>query len=109
MVDIMLMSASTNDVLTIHERLFDSSHVTPAARANDTTDIFVVRGNAYIQEPSRPFRTTTLDHIQCGHIDCRPDERVLGANLGLYSTTFNNRLDDDLASLEEYRQFRIEA
>lgn len=109
LVDIMLMSASTNDVLTVRERLFDNSHVTPAARANDTSDIFVVRGNAYIAEPSRPFRTATLDHIQCGHSDCAPEERVRGANLGLYSITFNNRLDEDLAALEEYKRFRIEA
>src|SRR5712692_6519216 len=34
-VDIMLMSASTSDVLTIQERLFETSEVTPAARAND--------------------------------------------------------------------------
>jgi hypothetical protein len=108
-VDIMLMSASTNDALTIGERLFENSHVTPAARANDTTDIFVARGNRYIQEPSRPFRTAALDHIQCGHLDCDPAERVLGANLGLYSITFNNRLDEDLTALEEYRRFRIEA
>src|SRR5947208_10465801 len=39
LVDIMLLSASTSEVLTIHERLFDDSPVTPAARANDTTDI----------------------------------------------------------------------
>ncbi|HVA50791.1 MAG TPA: hypothetical protein VNH11_30885 [Pirellulales bacterium] len=109
LVDIMLMSASTNDVLTIQERLFDDSHVTPAARANDTSDIFVVRGNAYIQEPSRPFRTASVDHIQCGHVECQPAERVRGANLGLYSITFNNRLDEDLWALEEYRKFRVEA
>jgi hypothetical protein len=108
-VDIMLMSASTNDVLTIQERLFESSHVTPAARANDTSDIFVVRGGKYAAEPSRPFRTAALDHIQCGHLDCEPAERALGANLGLYSITFNNRLDEDLASLEEYGRFRREA
>src|SRR6476661_1161701 len=41
LVDIMLMSTSTNDVLTLQEQLFENSHVTPAARANDTTDIFV--------------------------------------------------------------------
>jgi hypothetical protein len=69
LVDIMLMSASTNDVLTIGERLFDGSEVTPAARANDTSDIFVVRGGAYLADPSRPFRTALLDHIQCGHVD----------------------------------------
>src|SRR5437870_9072170 len=34
LVDIMLMSASTSEVLTIHQRLFDNSPVTPAARAN---------------------------------------------------------------------------
>ena len=109
LIDIMLMSASTNDLLTIGERLFDNSHVTPAARANDTSDIFVVRGGDYITAPSRPFRTAALDHIQCGHLDCQPEERLRGANLGLYSITFNNRLDDDLAALEEYRRFRLEA
>lgn len=108
-VDIMLMSASTNQVLTIGERLFASSHVTPAVRANDTSDIFVVRGTSYLTEPSRPFRTANLDHAQCGHLDCAPDERSQGANLGLYSMTFNNRLDEDLAALEAYREFRLEA
>ncbi|MEX0585511.1 MAG: hypothetical protein WD176_02625, partial [Pirellulales bacterium] len=109
LVDIMLMSASTNDLLGIQQRIFEGSHVTPAARANDATDIFIVRGSRYAQEPSRPFRTATLDHIQCGHVDCEPEERVLGANLGLYSVTFNNRLDEDVASLAAYREFRIEA
>ncbi|HVX14448.1 MAG TPA: hypothetical protein VHC22_24895 [Pirellulales bacterium] len=108
-VDIMLMSASTNDVLAIQERLFEDSHVTPAARANDTSDIFVVRGGSYIQEPSRPFRTASLDHIQCGRVECEPAERTRGANLGLYSITFNNRLDEDLWAIEEYRKFRVEA
>jgi hypothetical protein len=109
LVDIMLMSTSTNDVLTLQERIFENSHVTPAARANDTTDIFVVRGGSYIQEPSRPFRTAAVDHIQCGHLNCEPGERTRGANLGLYSMTFNNRLDEDLRALEEYRHFRLEA
>src|ERR1700719_2625199 len=39
LVDIMLMSASTSEVLTMHQRIFADSPVTPAARANDTTDI----------------------------------------------------------------------
>lgn len=108
-VDIMLMSASTNDALTLGEGLFDNSHVTPAARANDTSDIFVVRGGGYVQQPARPFRTAVLDHIQCGKVACSPEERSSGANLGLYSVTFNNRLDDDLRTLEEYRRFRVEA
>ena len=47
LVDIMLMSASTNEVLTIQKRIFDNSPVTPAARANDTTDIHVIRGSTY--------------------------------------------------------------
>src|SRR2546421_9960861 len=38
LVDIMLMSASTSEVLTVHKRIFDNSSVTPAARVNDTTD-----------------------------------------------------------------------
>ena len=109
LVDIMLMSASTNDALTISERLFDNSAVTPAARANDASDVFVIRGSSYIAQPSRPFRSATLDHIQCGHVDCNDAQRTRGANLGLYSITLNNLLDEDLATLEAYRQFRIEA
>ena len=109
LIDIMLMSASTNEALAIGERLFETSHVTPAARANDASDIFAVRHGRYIAEPSKPFRTATLDHIQCGHVDCDPAERARGANLGLYSVTFNNRLEDDLVALEVYRQFREEA
>jgi hypothetical protein len=109
LVDIMLMSASTNDVVTISEGRFDNSPVTPAARANDTSDIFVVRGGHYLESPAKPFRSAALDHIQCGHLDCEPTERVRGANLGLYSVTFNNRLEDDLQTLEEYGRFRQEA
>ncbi len=109
LVDIMLMAASTSEVLTIHKRLFDNSPVTPAARANDTTDIHIIRGSKYPTSPSLPFRTATLDHIQCGHLDCKPEERRLGANLGLYSITFNNDTELDRAALEEYKLFRLEA
>ncbi|HEY7327034.1 MAG TPA: hypothetical protein VH592_05315 [Gemmataceae bacterium] len=109
LVDIMLMSASTSEVLTIQKRLFDNSPVTPAVRANDTTDIHIIRGSKYPSSPSLPFRTATLDHIQCGHLDCKPEERQLGANLGLYSITFNNDAVLDRAALEEYKQFRLEA
>src|SRR3989440_2016526 len=90
LVDIMLMSAHTNEILNIQKRIFDKSSVTPAARANDTTDIHIIRGSRYAAQPSLPFRTATLDHIQCGHVDCKPEERHLGADLGLYSITFNN-------------------
>src|SRR5207253_7654081 len=60
LVDIMLMSASTSEVLTIHERIFDNSPVTPASRANDTTDIHIIRGGKYPTDASLPFRTATL-------------------------------------------------
>jgi hypothetical protein len=109
LVDIMLMSASSNEVLTIKERLFDNSPVTPAARANDTTDIWVIRGGHYHERPSEPFRSAAIDHIQCGHLDCKPEERVVGCNLGLYSITFNNAYEQDYQALEEYRAFRLEA
>lgn len=109
LVDIMLMSASSSEVLTIQERLFDNSHITPAARANDTSDIFAVRGGNYLKEPSRPFRSATIDQIQCGKVDCQPAERSLGANLGLYSMTLNNRVSLDRDTLERYKEFRIEA
>jgi hypothetical protein len=109
LIDIMLMSASTNEILTIQQRLFDKSHVTPAARANDTTDIHVIRGAVYPSEPSLPFRTATLDHIQCGQLDCPTESRVRGANLGLYSLTFNNDTRLDREVLENYKNFRLEA
>src|SRR6267142_1248793 len=75
LVDIMLMSASTSEVLTILKRIFDRSSVTPAARVNDTTDIHIIRGSKYPTAPSLPFRTATLDHIQCGKVECQPEER----------------------------------
>ncbi len=109
LVDIMLMSASSNYALTIHERLFENSAVTPAVRANDTTDVHIARGSRYVESPARPFRTASLDHIQCGHLDCSPDERTLGADLGLYSVTFNNDLAHDVATLERFHEFRAEA
>ncbi len=109
LVDIMLMSASSNYALTIQERLFDRSPVTPAVRANDTTDIHLARGASYSQSPSRPFRTASLDHIQCGHLDCEPRERTVGADLGLYSVTFNNNLERDLETLVRFHEFREEA
>ena len=108
-VDIVLMSASTNHALTIRERLFDGSHVTPAARANDTTDVHIARGSRYAESPARPFRSADLDHIQCGHLDCEPGERTIGADLGLYSVTFNNDPDLDRATLERFHEFRAEA
>ncbi len=110
LVDIMLMSASSNEILTIRERLFESSPVTPAVRANDTTDIWLATGTGrYSSQPSLPFRTATIDHIMCGKVECAPEERKLGADLGLYSVTFNNDAEFDRQTLEAYKQFRLEA
>ena len=55
-VDVMLLSASNVETLAIEEKLFENSPVTPAARANDTSDIWVVRGGKYPRQASRPPR-----------------------------------------------------
>src|SRR5688572_12053031 len=109
LVDIMLMSASTSEVLTIQERLFDGTAVTPAARANDTTDIHLMAGGTYAAAPSRPFQSTTIDHVQAGKLDPTPSDRTRGANLGLYSITPNNNLDFDFVTINAYKEFRLEA
>ena len=108
-VDIMLLSASNVEVLAMEERLFENSPVTPAARANDTSDIWAVRGGKYPREASRSFRTATLDHIMYGCIDPKPNEKIIGADLGLYSITFTNNLDEEHQALREFHKFRLEA
>src|SRR3712207_648223 len=70
---------------------------TLAVRANDTTDIWNPRGGGYAGRPSRPFRTADLAAV-------RPF-----CDLVLYSVTFNNDLDRDLATVEAYGRFRREA
>ncbi len=109
LVDIVIMSASSSELLTIRERIFDASPVTPAVRANDATDIHVIRGACYPHAYSRPFASATIDHIQAGKTPCSESERRLGANLGLYSVTFNNDPEHDLETLRAYKAFRIEA
>jgi hypothetical protein len=108
-VDIVIMSASTNEMLALDERIFDGTAVTPAARANDTSDIWLARKGTYAETPCRPFRTATLDHIQCGKHACTAEERAKGTDLGLYSMTFNNDLAHDHATLEAFKLFRLEA
>lgn len=110
LVDIMLMSAYVNEQLTIKEGLFKNSHVTPAARANDTTDVWAVRHGCYTREPARPFRSASIDQIQCGQVECERDGAEFpGANLGLYSVTFVNDLQQDRETLLAYKEFREEA
>jgi hypothetical protein len=110
LVDIMLMSAYVNEQLTIKEGLFRNSAVTPAARANDTTDVWAVRHGCYTREPSQPFRSARIDHIQCGQVECdRTTAEFPGANLGLYSLTFVNDLRQDREALLWYKEFREEA
>jgi hypothetical protein len=109
-VDILLASSSTLSVLAHAERLFDGSDVTPAVRSNDTTDIWLPRGGRYRDEPSRPFATAYLQEAQFGSAiptSLMDSEPVV--NLGLYSVTFNNRLDADHATLTAFRSFRAEA
>jgi hypothetical protein len=110
LVDIMLLSAYVNEQLTIKEGLFRNSRVTPAARANDATDVWAVRHGCYTGEPPQPFRSATIDQIQCGKIECdRTTTEFPGANLGLYSVTFVNDLEQDRETLLAFKAFREEA
>ena len=109
-VDIMLMSASINEQLAIKEGLFKDSLVTPAARANDATDVWAARHGSYLKQPAQPFRSASIDQIQCGKSECEPtDEPFPGANLGLYSVTFVNQLEQDRQTLLAFQEFREEA
>ncbi|GAB4165083.1 MAG: hypothetical protein Fur0032_01580 [Terrimicrobiaceae bacterium] len=108
-VDIVLLSASNLERLAMRERLFDGSPITAAARANDTSDIWVVRGGKYIKLPSRPFRSATIDHIKYGELTEDHNKPVIGADLGLYSVTFTNDIERDYQTLTEFAEFRIEA
>jgi len=95
-MDIMLGAVANIEPL-VEEGLFAKSGVTPAIRANDTTDIWLPRGAEYSKEPSRPWRTANLSYLK----------KI--SDLGLYSVTFNNSLDHDYATVEAYRAFREDA
>jgi len=107
-VDVLLASASTMDTLAHKERLFEGSHVTPAVRINDATDIWRQRGARYCESPSAPFATAYIQEAQFGSLTA-PREGAPVVNLGLYSITFNNDLEADLRSLRAFREFRAEA
>jgi hypothetical protein len=95
-VDIMLTSVSNLEKL-IERKSFAGSRVKPAIRANDTTDIWRHRGATFHHLASRPFRTASLRRAKAL------------TDLGLYSITFTNDVDADLASLEAFRAFREDA
>jgi hypothetical protein len=113
LVDIMLMSVSTLDALNEKEPLFDDSPVTPAFRANDTTDIWLAGSPAaglteasYGRHPSLPFRTAILEEVmEVSGIPFRQPP----IDLGLYSITLNNDAALDRATLHAYHDFRVEA
>lgn len=98
-LDIMLVSASNLELLT-EAGVFKDSAVKPVFRANDTSDIWGARPNGYGKlGPSRPFRTPDLKDIAEAGL----------SDLGLYSITFVNDIDDDLLSLEAFAEFREDA
>ena len=116
LVDIMLMSGSTSEVIAVEERLFADSAVTPAVRMNDTTDIWLASGTGgYAKQPALPFSTTTIPQARSGRVACGPEaerdavEGKRGANLGLFSLTLNDDAELDRAMLSAYREFRLEA
>ena len=96
LVDIMLVSASSAEALH-GMKVFSKSKCTVAVRLNDTTDIWSQRGGTYKETPSHPFRSARVG-----------DARKL-ADLGLYSVTYSNNVNQDLRSLEAYSKFREEA
>jgi hypothetical protein len=94
-LDILLTSASNGERVASDGSL--DEEVTLAVRANDTTDVWNHRGSSYTATPSRPFRTADLTAVRefC--------------DLVLYSVTFNNDLERDVATLEAFSAFRREA
>jgi len=107
-VDVMLTSASNLERL-VKRGAFADSAVKPAIRANDTTDIWVMRGATYNAKPSRAFRSASLSRVRFGAATPRPNAEVALTDLGLYSITFNDDIDADIASLEAFAQFRRDA
>lgn len=107
-LDILLTSASTMDELGHRRRLFDASPVTPAVRANDTTDNWHVRHGGYATSLSHPNSSSTLDEIRYGNaVPDKGAEKTV--NLGLYSVTFNNDVETDRETLQKFREFRLAA
>ena len=92
LVDVMLMSISAAQRLA-GEGLFEDSPVTPAARLNDATDIWGPRHSRYRASPAHDFRTPRLENVA----------KVV--DIGLYSITFSNDLESDVAFLNAFHRF----
>ena len=107
-VDILLTSVSVMDRLAHQELLFEKTHVTPAIRANDTTDVWCQRGARYRETPSLPFAGVFLHEAQYGSLTASAEGEPK-VNLGLYSVTFNNIVETDRQHLEAFKAFRSEA
>jgi hypothetical protein len=108
-VDIMLTSVSNMEVLH-EEGVYRNSAIKPAIRANDATDCWGgIRGATYPNYPSRPYRTAVLSRVMYGSLEPQPGQPITGTDLGLYSITFNNDLDEDIRSLDAFAAFRAEA
>ncbi len=108
-VDLMLVSASNLELL-LERGVFAKGDVKPAIRANDTPDCWGgIRHATYSKLPSRPFRTANISRSMYGTSVPSLGSAVVGTDLGLYSVTFLNDRDADIASLEAFSDFRREA
>jgi hypothetical protein len=107
-VDIMLGSVSTMSRLAHRERLFEKSAVTPAIRANDTSDVWCPRGGKYREHPSLSFAAAYIEEAQFGGVIVKTSRKPV-VNLGLYSITFNNQPQIDREALLAFKAFRAEA
>lgn len=101
LVDLMLLSVSNLQKLADEEHIFDHSAMGTAIRANDTSDVWVLRHASYRESVSRPFSSADLKHVH--QVEGR------GADIGLYSITFNNEVEADLRSLQAFKAFREKA
>ena len=92
LVDVMLMSASAAEVL-VGQDVFRDSPVTPAVRLNDATDIWGPRHSGYKAHPAQDYRSARVGRMA----------RLV--DIGLYSITFSNDIECDLAFLRNFHRF----
>jgi hypothetical protein len=101
-VDLMLVSLSNLELLD-ERRAFVGSEIKPAVRGNLETMCWGgVRNGRYVNVPSRPFRDTNLKRAIANY-------PTSGTDLCLYSVCFNNDVEGDVRTLEEFAAFRAEA